>query len=63
MANEISKVADAAKWSERPELSEFEPLAEICTISGHYCFEVMDTSAADREPLSRSLANEREAWA
>ena len=62
VANEISKVADKLRWFKRPELSEIERMAEICTISVYYCLEeVMDTSAAESEPLYKSRANERPA--
>ena len=39
-------------------------MAEICTSLGYYCLEeVMGTLAAEREPLYKSPANERPAWA
>ena len=63
-ATEISKVADVLKRFKRPELSEIGRMTEICTISGYYCLEeVMDTSAADREPSYKSLADKRPACA
>ena len=57
-------MADKVKRFKQPEMSEFERLAEICTISGYYCLEeVRCTSAARREPLQKSLSTERPVWA
>ena len=48
-----TKVVDKVKW--------FKRMAGICTILGCYCpGEVMDTSAAEREPSSKSSSDERE---
>ena len=64
LANEIPKVADKVKWFKRPEMSEFGQMTETCAISGFSCLgEVTDTSAAEREPLRKTLARERPAWA
>ena len=64
MANGISKVAGKVEWFKQPAMSEFELVAEICTISGYYCLqEVMDALASGPGPLYMTLASERPAWA
>ena len=61
--NEISKVAGKAKWFKQAKTSGFERMAKICAIQAYFCLEeVMDTAAAEREALYKSLTNERPHW-
>ena len=57
LADELGQTAEGITWSRKPELKEFEAMAELIVAEGYYDMtDLTDASANERTQLYKRLA-------